>query len=114
GSTHLVTSVTVKTTSCLPPVVVPVSVNCWPGTRGRNLLSTRMDLAENRETEKSFAPTWAGGVTRGWVGFRLARAAGAGRVAAAATATTARKRSRGRCMVLLGYCGRTTAKAVWR
>ena len=89
--THLVTLETVKTTSCFPPVVVPVSVYCWPGTRGRNLLSTRSDLAEKRATEKSFSPTWAGGVTgRCGSGFRLAMAAGAGSAVAAASAARAR------------------------
>src|SRR5437763_1614906 len=60
-STHLVTLVTVKTTSCVPAVVVPVRVNCRPGTSGRNRLPTVVERAENRLTEKSFSVTGRAG-----------------------------------------------------
>ena len=97
-STHFVTSVTVKTTSCVPAVVVPVRVNCWPGTSGRNRLSTRIDRAEKFLTLKSLASTWVGpGVTL----RPVARALGAGRAAKAASAATATSRNRGACIVLL-------------
>ena len=83
-STHFVTLVTVKTTSWFPPVVVPVSVNCRPGTRGRNRLSTTIDRAEKFLTAKSFSVVW------GRDGAAVpASAWGAGTTASAASAAAA-------------------------
>ena len=78
-------------------MVVPVRVNCRPGTSGRNRLSTVVERAENRLTEKAFSVTGrADGATV------PASALGAdGKAVRAVSAATAASRRRDRMVCML-------------